>query len=172
MTAMLCGFPPIAPRKAQVLILGSMPGVESLKQQQYYAHPRNLFWPIMDKLVGIPVALPYHARTQRLAQAGIALWDVLKACERQGSLDSAITPSSVQVNDFSSFFSAHRQIKAVFLNGRKAYDLFQRHVHSKMIETLSTCQIMVLPSTSPAFAGMKQEDKLKRWAVITPYLTE
>ena len=83
-------FPPIANRNARILVLGSMPGRESLRARQYYAHPRNQFWPIMTELLlGVSVT-DYAAKVRMLLQADIALWDVMKSCYRPGSLDAAI----------------------------------------------------------------------------------
>src|SRR5689334_12191637 len=84
-------FPPIVADNSKVLILGSMPGVASIKVRQYYAHPRNAFWPIMGALFGVDPLLPYPERIARVRAAGVALWDSLQACVRPGSLDSAIT---------------------------------------------------------------------------------
>src|SRR3954471_3001047 len=99
-------FPPIARRDAHTLILGSLPGQRSLQMQQYYAHPHNAFW----KLIGVIFeddALPYERRVKILARNGIAVWDVLEAAERPGSLDSSIVHASARVNDFAAFFRAH-----------------------------------------------------------------
>jgi hypoxanthine-DNA glycosylase len=89
---------------ARALILGSMPGAASLRAAQYYAHPRNQFWPIMGELVGADPALPYEQRLDRLTSAGIALWDVFARCEREGSLDAHIRDDTAVANDFAEFF--------------------------------------------------------------------
>lgn len=103
-------FPPIENPSAQILILGSMPGVLSLQANQYYAHPRNAFWPIMGTLFNFDGAAPYAARVEALKAADIALWDVLHSCVRSGSLDSAILKGSRVANDFAAFFETHTAI--------------------------------------------------------------
>ena len=110
-------FPPVAGNDATVLILGSMPGKESLKQHQYYAHPQNAFWKIMGELVGAHPDLPYPQRLHALTNARIALWDVLETCERQGSLDSDIQNETA--NDFASFFNSASAHHARILQRRQ-----------------------------------------------------
>ena len=96
-------FAPVAGDLPLVLILGSFPGERSLRDQQYYAHPQNAFWPIMGELVGAGPELPYEKRLERLRRCGIALWDALHACRRQGSGDQAIERGSEQPRDLSTF---------------------------------------------------------------------
>lgn len=158
-------FAPVAARDARVLILGSMPGVASLTAQQYYAHPRNAFWPIMGALLGFAPAAPYEVRLRALTQAGIALWDVLDACVRPGSLDSAILDASIVPNDFTGFLARHRGITHVFFNGSKAADSFRRHV-IPTLPSASQLTLTPLPSTSPANASTRFEHKLERWRVV------
>jgi hypoxanthine-DNA glycosylase len=157
----LQGFPPVARRDARVLVLGSMPGAASLRAAQYYAHPQNRFWPIMGELVGAFPALSYRQRLLRLTGAGIALWDVLAACEREGSLDSAIRDDTAEANDFAGFFSAHPRIRAVLFNGGKAEAAFRRFV----LPSLPALELDYrrLPSTSPANASQSAAQKLGAW---------
>jgi hypoxanthine-DNA glycosylase len=152
-------FPPVAESDATILILGSMPGKESLKQNQYYAHPQNAFWKIMGELVGAQRELPYNERLQKLTSAYIALWDVLKTCEREGSLDSDIQNETT--NDFAAFFKSQPLITHVFFNGAKAEQSFNRFVLGK--QKLPPLTFQRLPSTSPAHAGMRYAEKLKAW---------
>ena len=157
-------FPPIADTNASVLILGSMPGKESLRTQQYYAHRRNAFWPIMGDLIGAVPALPYESRIQILKSTGIAVWDVLASCTRDSSLDSDIEVDSACANDFASFFSNHSGITHVFFNGAMAEKYFHTLVHESVESRL--LQYQRLPSTSPANASMRYDQKLIAWQAI------
>src|SRR5690606_29512 len=114
------GFPPLLAPGARVLILGSMPGAASLRAQAYYAHPRNAFWPIMGALYGFEPAAPYDVRCAALTSAGVAVWDVLQACERPGSLDAAIVADSRVANDFSGLFAQQPTIRRILFNGATA----------------------------------------------------
>jgi double-stranded uracil-DNA glycosylase len=161
--AQIQSFPPVCNANARVLILGSMPGKKSLEQQQYYAHPANAFWRIMGELIGAYPELAYEKRLKALKTAGLALWDVLAACERASSLDSHIR--NEEVNDLETFFRRHSQITRVFFNGRKAEQSFGKFVLGK--QHLPSLLFHRLPSTSPAHAGMCYADKLKAWRAIT-----
>lgn len=168
MTTTLTGLPAATNADARVLVLGSMPGAASLKAQRYYAHPRNAFWPIMAAIAGADPQLPYAQRLQRLGDAGIALWDVLAHCVRDGSLDARIDIGSIVVNDFDTFFAMHPHITLVALNGGTAARVFARHVAPSLQPQVTT---VALPSTSPAYAAMRAEDKLQAWrSAIVPYL--
>ncbi|MGV8991782.1 MAG: DNA-deoxyinosine glycosylase [Thiobacillus sp.] len=160
------GFPPIADAHARILILGSLPGQVSLRQQQYYAHPNNAFWKIMGRLFDVDPRLSYTERVQRLMQNGIALWDVCAAAKRPGSLDSAIVHASVVPNDFAAFIESHPDIVLIGFNGGKAADLYRRLVLPVLPATLRAIHTETLPSTSPAHAAMTFDDKLARWAGV------
>jgi len=155
------GFKPIAQRDARVLILGSLPGAESLKQVQYYAKKQNSFWKIMGELAGAFPDLSYAERLRRLKESGIALWDVCASAFRPGSLDAAI--QFPVPNNFAGFFESHRRIEFICFNGQPAHRLFQRYVMPDMPEKISALPRIILPSTSPAHAGMRYEQKLSRW---------
>lgn len=161
-------FPPIAGDKATVLILGSMPGVASLEAQQYYAHPRNAFWPIMADLFDLETDWPYQKRCEHLVQSGVAVWDTLKACHRPGSLDQHIDPSSIEANDFMSFLDQHTSISSIFFNGTKAEQVFVRYVLPKL-KLERDLNLTRLPSTSPAHASLSFEQKLEAWQQIKNY---
>lgn len=163
-------FAPIADAQARVLILGSMPGVESLRAGQYYAHPRNAFWRIMGDLVGASADLSYASRTRRLRKSGIALWDVLAACVRAGSLDAAIDESSIIANDLVSFLAQHAGITHVYFNGATAERCFRLHVQPAL--EADALQLQRLPSTSPAHAARSYVEKLREWrAILKPLAT-
>ncbi|HEX5364680.1 MAG TPA: DNA-deoxyinosine glycosylase [Gallionella sp.] len=157
-------FPPIADEHARILILGSMPGKESLRARQYYAHPRNAFWTILGELTGASPSLPYEARCRMLKSSGIALWDVLASCTRHGSLDADIDPESIHPNDFSAFFETHPLITQVFFNGAMAEQCFRKQVLPQL--THRPLRLLRLPSTSPANASLRDEQKLQAWQAI------
>ncbi len=163
--SLIRSFPPVADTSARILILGSMPGEESLRVGQYYAHPRNAFWKLMGELFDAGAELPYARRTQQLKKSGIALWDVMDSCLRKGSLDSAIAADSITANDFQSFFASHRNITQVFFNGTKAEHSFRKHVLPTL--TAQPLQFTRLPSTSPAHAARSHAQKRKEWQIIT-----
>jgi len=156
-------FPPVARRDARALVLGSMPGVASLEAQRYYAHSRNLFWPIMTELFGFEADLSYGGRLEALNSSGVALWDVLARCERQGSLDSDIEPGSIEVHDFDAFFQRHPRVERVLCNGGAAFQLYRRRVLPQLSAALRELPLLQMPSTSPANAGVRREEKLARW---------
>lgn len=158
-------FPPVADASARILILGSMPGEESLRAGQYYAHPRNTFWKLMGELFDAGAELPYARRTQQLKKSGVALWDVLASCLRKGSLDSAIAADSITANDFQAFFARHQKITRVFFNGTKAEHSFRKHVLPAL--SAQPLQFTRLPSTSPAHAALSYAQKRTAWRAIT-----
>ncbi|MGF1547826.1 MAG: DNA-deoxyinosine glycosylase [Thiotrichales bacterium] len=164
------GFPPIADSAATILVLGSMPGAESLRQNAYYAHPRNAFWPIMGRLLGFDPAATYVERTAALTHAGVALWDVLRACERSGSLDARIIDASIVVNDFAKFFQRHPRIDRVFFNGARADQEFRRRVLPLLPARGEALALHRLPSTSPALAQLSFEQKLAAWRTLSASL--
>ena len=151
------GFPPIAAPDARVLVLGSLPGERSIAAQQYYAHPRNAFWPIMQALFGIRGG--YERRCAGLNAHRIALWDVLASSIRPGSLDARIDLDSARVNDFAGFLAAHRQLERIVFNGKKAAQLFRRFVELPD----DSFDLIDLPSTSPAYAALPFSGKLGAW---------
>ena len=148
---------PVLPEQSRLLILGSIPGAVSLQRQQYYAHPRNVFWPVIAACLGKPLPQDYPERLQLLHQAGIALWDVLAGCRRTGSLDTAIR--NQQVNNFQTLLQTRPMIRQVLLNGGTAYTLYRRHVAPQT----PAITLRRLPSTSPAHAAMSTAEKTRHW---------
>lgn len=166
MTQTIYSFAPVIGENARILILGSMPGEASIEANQYYAHPRNAFWPIMGRLLGFTQETPYEQKTTLLKSSGIALWDVLFSCHREGSLDSEIKQESV--NDIAGLLRHHTSITHIYLNGGKAESSFKRHVLPAL--KAATPVWSRLPSTSPAHAALNMDDKYRAWRVITDIL--
>jgi len=152
-------FDPIVDDSSRILILGSMPGVESLRQQQYYGFGRNSFWRVIYAVFGETYTEDYEEQVRLLLRNGIALWDVISTCERRGSADAHIRNAAV--NGFAPFYKAHPKITRVFFNGRKAYEVYRSQVGIKA-DGLS---FTVLGSTSPAHA-IAFEARLADWAKI------
>jgi hypoxanthine-DNA glycosylase len=153
--AALTGLAPVIGAGTRILILGSFPGAASLAAQQYYAHPRNQLWPILSALAGEDLAaLAYAERLPRLLAHGFGLWDVLGACERAGSLDSAIRNPAA--NDFARLRELCPQLETVGFNGQTS---------GKFAPGFAAAgyRTSVLPSTSPAHASLSFADKLSIW---------
>ena len=164
------GFPPVEPRRARILILGTLPSAESIRQGQYYALPRNAFWPIMGELFGAGRELPYDRRLRKLAAGGVMLWDVLWAAHRPGSLDSAIHPRRRVANSIPELLARHPELEKIVFNGAPAEALFRRHVAPKCGPALDRLPRVRLPSTSPAHAARTYAQKLAAWrrALLPP----
>ena len=150
---MIKGLPPISTKDTHTLILGSMPSKKSLQRQQYYAHPQNTFWKIMTHILG--QASNYQEQTRLLKKHRIALWDIIRTCERVGSLDAAI--KNPRYNPIKAFLKRHPKIKRILLNGGTAQNCYTRYAKHKIRLPHTR-----LPSTSPANT-MKFELKLKAW---------
>ena len=150
------GFEPVWRADAKILILGSMPSVESLNQSFYYAHPRNAFWPMLARILGADVPRTIDEKKEMLIQNHIALWDTVASCEREGSLDSAIR--SPQANDFETLYRNCPGIRYVFFNGAAAQQLYRRLVAKEDARFV----FQRMPSTSPAYT-LKFENKLAAW---------
>lgn len=157
---LLTGLPPLLGPAPRVLVLGSMPGAASLAAREYYAHPRNAFWTIAGEALGFDPTAPYHTRAAGLAAAGIALWDVIGACRRRGSLDAAIEPASIRVNPIGELIAAQATIARVLTNGGLASRLFARHLAHALPRTV---EVHAMPSTSPANASWSLERKRAAW---------
>lgn len=158
--SVLQGLAPVIDDRATILILGSFPSAQSLAVQQYYANPRNAFWSIVGEMYGFDCTTMYSRRIAALQRHGVGLWDVLHACRRVGSLDSAIDPKSLVFNDFASLYAKYPAIQRVYFNGAKAASLYMRHV-----DDVEGIDCRRLPSSSPAHAT-KPGVKLAAWRVL------
>lgn len=155
------GLPPAIPPAARVLLLGSFPGEESLRQSQYYAHPRNQFWRLLGDVLAEPLAdLPYARRLQRLARHRIGVWDIIIDCEREGSLDGGIRNASFAQFDWLAGHAPH--LRLIAMNGQKA-GTAQRRIAALGYQTL------VLPSSSPAYTR-SYDEKLSAWLTLRPHV--
>lgn len=161
-------FPPVFDGRSRILILGSMPGRASLEAGQYYAHPRNHFWRLMEDLLGISRDLDYESRLLALRARRVALWDSAWRCFRHASADS--TMEEIRPSDFAWLFGEAPAIQAIFFNGRKSEEVFRRHALGGLPDRISALPMCYLPSTSPAHAGMSFEEKRKQWSRITEHL--
>jgi hypoxanthine-DNA glycosylase len=159
---MLNSFSPIIDQRARTLILGTMPGKESLSKGQYYAHPRNQFWRIMSSILKVPETLNYDQKTAILQEHGIALWDVLAHCERKGSLDSAIKKEIP--NNIETLIREYHDIRKICFNGGKAKIFF--HKHGNVI--IDGITYIKLSSTSPTPGkNVKSlEEKMLEWKKV------
>ena len=157
------GFAPVVDERTRVLILGSLPGDASLNAGQYYAHPRNAFWRLMEALLGAELtALPYEARLETLLTHGVGLWDVIASAERRGSLDAALRKP--EAADLVALTARLPVLRAVAFNGGTAARSGRR-----ILEGATTAALLDLPSSSPAHAR-PFEEKHERWAVMRAYL--
>ncbi|MCY4747180.1 DNA-deoxyinosine glycosylase [Pelomonas sp. UHG3] len=162
----LVGLAPVFDARARLLVLGSFPGAASLQAAQYYAHPRNAFWPVMAALTGDAslAARPYAERLQALREHRIALWDAVAACRREGSLDAAI--QAAEPSDLRELVARLPSLRAIACNGALA--------HKQTLLALGevTLPVLRLPSTSPAHAGQSQASKVAAWvAAVQLYLS-
>jgi len=159
--SLIHSFEPEAKSGARVLVLGSIPGVASLQAVQYYAHPRNAFWPIMGAYFQFDPTLAYETRLAQLNRHRVALWDVLQRCERPGSLDSAIRAQTIQVNPIAEWLQSQPEVALILLNGGTAGREFNKHFSE--VSTQANVSVLTLPSTSPAYAAMSLLEKQQRW---------
>jgi double-stranded uracil-DNA glycosylase len=158
------GLPPISSPSARVLILGSLPGRLSLERSEYYANPQNVFWKIIAARVP-ELPADYAGRVRVLTSKRVALWDVLAAATRSGSLDADIADDAIP-NNFRAFFHAHPGIDLIGFNGGTAARLYERHVMPTLTEAQRSIVRTTLPSTSPAHAGVSFAQKAARWSAI------
>ena len=162
-------FAPIIGENPRILILGSMPGIASLEAVQYYAHPRNAFWPIMAELFGIDAGTDYVERIEQISQVPVILWDTLKHCYRPGSLDSAIRRDTAEANDIPGLLAEYPRVRAVSCNGATSANYFRKLVLPN-IPSADAIELLQMPSTSPANAGMTFAQKLDAWRRLLDFI--
>ncbi len=154
----LIGLPPIADARTRLLVLGSFPGVASLRAQQYYGHPQNAFWKILGALWGLPLAQAgYEARVAAVLSHGLGIWDVYASCEREGSLDTAIRDA--ELNDFARLRGECPELRAIAHNGGESFR------HARLTAAFGL-PVHRLPSTSPANASWSFDRKLEAWGEL------
>ena len=167
----LQGLPAQLAPDCRVLVLGSMPGNASLQAAQYYAHPRNRFWPVMGALCGFDPQLDYPQRLAGLHRAGVGLWDVIGQCRRHGSLDAAIVRGSEVPNAVAELVAGLPQLAAIACNGAMAMQAFKRHVAPCLpAGRCNALQVLALPSTSPANAAWSLPRLLSQWRQLSAWL--
>lgn len=151
---MISGFQPIIAKQPKIMILGSMPSVVSLDKQEYYGFKHNRFWKIIANYFDCELK-DYQEKKQCMMQNHIILWDVIKSCEREGSLDSNI--KNVEVNDIEQLIKKYSTIKTVLCNGKKSYSLYMKYFSQLEVDCIC------LPSTSNANRSIKEMDLYKIW---------
>lgn len=156
------GLPPVARADARLLVLGSLPGEASLKAARYYAHPRNQFWRLMEAVAGVALeGVPYEERLERLAERRVALWDVVHAARREGSLDGRMR--EIETRDLAEFVAGLPKLRAVGFNGGTAARLGRRALAGTGLKLID------LPSSSPAYT-LPFAEKAARWAALAAFL--
>ncbi len=157
-------FAPVVDRKTRIVILGSLPGEESLRQHQYYAHPQNRFWELVGSAIGVDLrSLAYADRLAALLAHRIGLWDVIGKAHRTGSLDSAIR--NEERNDLVKFAESLPELRAIAFNGKKSATVGRKQLSG----IGSQYELIDLPSSSPAYAAMPIAEKQRRWAAIAQF---
>lgn len=156
------GLPPVARADARLLLLGSLPGEASLAAARYYAHPRNQFWRLMERVTGVALdALAYGERIERLGERRVALWDVVHAARREGSLDGQMR--AIETRDLAAFVAGLPKLRAIGFNGGTAARLGRRALGGAGL------RLVDLPSSSPAYT-LPFADKAERWAALAAFL--
>jgi hypoxanthine-DNA glycosylase len=154
-------FKPIVFKDTQILILGSFPSIQSFEKNFYYAHPRNQFWKLLESITSYPV----NNRDQKvwlLKECKFGLWDMVKVCSRENSLDSSLENEAV--NDLAAFLEEHPSITKLAFTGKKAEALFKTHFPHLTIETV------YLPSPSAAYAKMTFDEKAAQYKKLLGYM--
>lgn len=163
------GLGPVVDGKSRAIILGTLPGDESLRQQRYYANPSNQFWTLLSGVFGVSPGRTYAERLEFLADHGVAIWDVLEDAQRAGSSDSAIADS--RPNDFAELFASFPALRRVGFNGTRAASLWRTHVRMQTGVPHASLVTVTLPSSSrtPGRNVLSYDEKLVRWkAFLSP----
>lgn len=155
-------FPPLYDEASRILILGSFPSVKSREQQFFYGHKQNRFWKVMACLLDCPVPGTIEEKKAMLLEHHVAVWDVIGSCDITGSSDASI--QNVVPNDLTPVFES-AQIRAVYANGSKSYELYQKYIYPR-----NGRKIVKLPSTSPANAAFSLERLVEQWKIIKEQL--
>jgi hypoxanthine-DNA glycosylase len=154
----LVGLPPVIGSRTRLLVLGSFPGLASLREQRYYGHPQNQFWKILSALWSVDlVGMEYPVRLAEVRSRGLGIWDVYAACEREGSLDTSIR--NAELNDFGHVLRECPRLVVIAHNGGESFR------HAKHMQALGL-PVHRLPSTSPANAGWSFDRKLAAWGEV------
>lgn len=158
------GLKPIIGNNPRILILGSLPGDESLRKQEYYGNPRNMFWDVISGILGEPVPMQYARKVDYLKRHGIALWDVLHAADRAGSLDSNIRNG--EFNDIEKLISDNPSIAVIATNGGEAEKFFRKYLRKH--PSLVCKRICHCKSTSPMVlcSGWNLDKLINQWREI------
>ena len=163
---LLTGLPPLVDERSRVLVLGSFPSEMSLAKHEYYGNPQNHFWPVMEALLGIDRSAPYDERTSRLLAQGVAVWDVIAECAREGSGDDRIEHAAA--NPIVSLLADHPHIRHVAFNGGTAHATARALSPELFFRSGVSCER--LPSTSPRNARMRLADKVAVWSKLRNWL--
>jgi hypoxanthine-DNA glycosylase len=156
-------FAPVADERTRLLVLGSLPGEESLARARYYANPRNHFWRLMSEVIGADlVGLAYEARLDQLLGARVGLWDSVGTATRPGSLDGAIRLHSA--NALRELADSLPALRAIAFNGGTS-----ARIGMKALGANPPWPLLLLPSSSPAFT-LAYERKLEAWLALRDYL--
>ncbi len=160
---------PIIGRNPRIIILGSMPGIISINAAQYYANPRNLFWMVLADLFSIDIDCSYESKVLQMQQLPMIVWDTLKTCHREGSLDSKILNTDIEANDIATLLKQFPTVQAIAFNGNASAKYFDRLVKPQLPKDLDI-ELLKMPSTSPANAGMKRAQKLETWRRLSRFI--
>ncbi len=155
-------FPPIIDKSSKILILGTFPSIKSFENSFYYGHPQNQFWKILAKIHDEELPTTINEKKEFLKKHHIALWDMVKGCKRENSLDSSL--KNIEINDIEGLLQKFPNIEAIFFTGKKAQKLYESNFNHLKIPTF------YLPSPSPAFRNLTLDEKIERWSILKKFL--